>query len=142
LVGGNISPERVSEPASKFWPAIEKKCKKRFIPGTYILWACGKLWGFATQILDIEEGGMRRNALFVVAFLLAASLSITAVKGAEKQKTFVGSISDSMCGLKHMMPGGDKACTSVITSKPAIREQVKTGQRRPSGSKLLPPGRR
>jgi hypothetical protein len=54
---------------------------------------------------------MRRNARFLAAFLLAASLSITAVKGAEKQKTFVGSISDSMCGLKHMMPGGDKECT-------------------------------
>ena len=27
------------------------------------------------------------------------------------QTIFQGSISDSMCGLKHTMPGGDKACT-------------------------------
>lgn len=54
---------------------------------------------------------MKINAYLVVPLLLAASISFTAVKGAEKQKTFVGSISDSMCGLKHMMPGGDKECT-------------------------------
>jgi hypothetical protein len=40
-----------------------------------------------------------------------ASLALAASpKGG--QKTFVGSISDSMCGAKHMMPGkSDKECT-------------------------------
>lgn len=37
------------------------------------------------------------------------SLAASAKGGA---KTFVGNISDSMCGLKHMMPGmSDKECT-------------------------------
>jgi hypothetical protein len=40
--------------------------------------------------------------------LLAAGISLAA----PKQQTFVGSISDDMCGLKHMMPGqSDKDCT-------------------------------
>ena len=54
---------------------------------------------------------MKRNARLVLALLLAASWSFVVAKGAETQKTFIGSISDSMCGLKHMMPGGDKECT-------------------------------
>lgn len=59
---------------------------------------------------------MRINAYLVVVFLLAASFSSAAAEGAEKQKTFTGSISDSMCGLKHMMPGGDKECTLKCVS--------------------------
>jgi hypothetical protein len=45
--------------------------------------------------------------LFLAVFL-AAGTSLAA----PKQQTFVGRISDSMCGLKHMMPGqSDKECT-------------------------------
>ncbi len=44
-----------------------------------------------------------------MAFLLAAGITVASPKG--EGKSFVGNISDSMCGLKHMMPGGDKACT-------------------------------
>ncbi len=57
---------------------------------------------------------MRKFIYLTVAFLVAASLSLAGPKqGKEEkgQKTFLGSISDSMCGLKHMMPGGDKECT-------------------------------
>jgi hypothetical protein len=49
----------------------------------------------------------RITYLFLAVFL-AAGISLAA----PKQQTFVGSISDSMCGLKHMMPGqSDKDCT-------------------------------
>ncbi len=53
---------------------------------------------------------MRKVGYFALAFLLAAGLSFAAEK--KGGKTFVGSISDSMCGAKHMMPGkSDKDCT-------------------------------
>jgi len=51
---------------------------------------------------------MRRMIYLGFTLLLAAGISLAA----PKQQTFVGSISDSMCGLKHMMPGqSDKDCT-------------------------------
>ncbi|MGD0124451.1 MAG: DUF5818 domain-containing protein [Terriglobia bacterium] len=54
---------------------------------------------------------MRRIAIYSVALLLLASLGFAGTAKAAA-KTFVGSISDSMCGAKHMMPGqSDKDCT-------------------------------
>ena len=51
---------------------------------------------------------MSRITYLFLAVFLAAGISLAA----PKQQTFVGSISDSMCGLKHMMPGqSDKDCT-------------------------------
>lgn len=45
-----------------------------------------------------------------LAVVLGAGLSLAVPK--KGSKTFVGNISDSMCGLKHMMPGkSDKECT-------------------------------
>ena len=53
---------------------------------------------------------MKRSFLPILGLLLAAGLSLAAAGGSAK--TFVGSISDSMCGAKHMMPGeSDKDCT-------------------------------
>jgi len=54
---------------------------------------------------------MKRFAYLGLGLLLAAGLSLAApAKGGAS--TFVGSISDSMCGAKHMMPGeSDKDCT-------------------------------
>ncbi len=54
---------------------------------------------------------MKKFAYLTGACLLAAGISLAAPKAGGKQRTFVGNISDSMCGLKHMMPGGDKECT-------------------------------
>lgn len=52
---------------------------------------------------------MKRLTLAVLGLLLAVGLSLAAPG---KEKTFVGSIGDSMCGAKHMMPGvSDKDCT-------------------------------
>ena len=52
---------------------------------------------------------MKRTVMLGLAVLLAAGMTMASPKS--EGKTFVGNISDSMCGLKHMMPGGDKACT-------------------------------
>ena len=54
---------------------------------------------------------MKRFAFPILGLILAASLSLAA-PGNNSTKTFVGSIGDSMCGAKHMMPGeSDKDCT-------------------------------
>lgn len=52
---------------------------------------------------------MKRTLMLSMAILLAVGSSFASPKTGEK--TFVGNISDSMCGVKHMMPGGDKQCT-------------------------------
>jgi len=51
---------------------------------------------------------MRTLVQWGAMVVLAAGMALAAPAA---PKTFVGNISDSMCGLKHMMPGGDKACT-------------------------------
>ena len=54
---------------------------------------------------------MRKISYLGVAILIAASLGSAGVVK-PGTRTFVGNISDSMCGLKHMMPGkSDKDCT-------------------------------
>ncbi len=52
---------------------------------------------------------MNRTLTLLLGLLLATGMSFGAAKS--PSKTFVGEISDSMCGLKHMMPGGARACT-------------------------------
>ena len=54
---------------------------------------------------------MKKIAYLGLVILLSAGLSFATPNKGES-KTFVGNISDSMCGLKHMMPGkSDKECT-------------------------------
>ena len=54
---------------------------------------------------------MKGLVFSVVGLLLAASFSLAA-PAKDGAKTYVGSIGDSMCGAKHMMPGeSDKDCT-------------------------------
>jgi hypothetical protein len=49
-----------------------------------------------------------RITYLFLAFFLATGIGLAA----PKQQTFVGSISDDMCGVKHMMPGqSDRDCT-------------------------------
>ena len=85
---------------------------------------------------------MRRFTILCVALLLGASLSfVGSAKAATK--TFVGNISDSMCGLKHMMPGeSDKQCTLDCVkagSKYVLADQAKgkvyqlSDQKKPEG---------
>lgn len=47
----------------------------------------------------------------VAAWITLACGLTWAARPQETQTVFYGSIGDSMCGLKHTMPGGDKACT-------------------------------
>lgn len=50
---------------------------------------------------------MKKIGLLCSALLMSAALSF----GAAKTQTFSGTISDSMCGASHMMPGPAKDCT-------------------------------
>jgi len=53
---------------------------------------------------------MKKLTVPILGLLLAAGLSLPAA--AKDAKTYVGSIGDSMCGAKHMMPGESaKDCT-------------------------------
>jgi hypothetical protein len=53
---------------------------------------------------------MKRGVYLLLALALGVGLSLATPRKAAS-RTFVGDISDSMCGLKHMMPGGAKQCT-------------------------------
>ncbi len=53
---------------------------------------------------------MKRVTYLLLAMVLGVGLSL-AGSGKAASRTFVGEISDSMCGLKHMMPGGAEKCT-------------------------------
>lgn len=59
---------------------------------------------------------MKKLFFFGLAFFLAASL----IFAAPGKKTFVGYISDSVCGLKHEMAPGmpDKQCTVTCVRGP------------------------
>src|SRR6266571_5851275 len=54
---------------------------------------------------------MRKLVYLAVVFLLTATVYFAAPKPPTGPKTFTGSISDSMCGLKHMAGKTDKDCT-------------------------------
>jgi hypothetical protein len=43
--------------------------------------------------------------------------ALTASAFAAKASTFTGTVSDSMCGAKHAMPGDDASCTRACVSK-------------------------
>lgn len=51
---------------------------------------------------------------FLLALPLAAGLAISA---SAKANTFTGTVSDSMCGAKHAMPGDAAGCTRACVSK-------------------------
>lgn len=54
---------------------------------------------------------------FVFAFLtLIMAMGLT-VSSYAKGKTYTGTVSDSMCGAKHAMPGDDASCTRACVSK-------------------------
>jgi hypothetical protein len=53
---------------------------------------------------------MKRTIVAAAIGFLACGLTFAAPPQAT-QTIFKGSIGDSMCGMKHTMPGGDKACT-------------------------------
>jgi len=55
-------------------------------------------------------GMLAGSALLVVGFAAPAAF-------AAKGKTFTGTVSDSMCGAKHAMPGDAAGCTRACVGK-------------------------
>lgn len=51
----------------------------------------------------------------LLALVLAAGSALSSF--AAKATSFTGTVSDAMCGAKHMMPGDDASCTRACTSK-------------------------
>jgi hypothetical protein len=52
-----------------------------------------------------------------ILLTVAAALALTHSAFAAKLSTFTGTVSDSMCGAKHQMPGDDAGCTRACVSK-------------------------
>jgi hypothetical protein len=52
-----------------------------------------------------------------ILLTVAAALALTLSALAAKPSTFTGTVSDSMCGAKHQMPGDDAGCTRACVSK-------------------------
>src|ERR1700738_586904 len=50
------------------------------------------------------------------AAILSVALTVSSAFAAPG-KTFTGTVSDSMCGAKHEMPGDDAGCTRACVSK-------------------------
>ena len=57
----------------------------------------------------------RKAVLLSLTLLLLTVLTTSAF--AAGGKTFTGTVSDSMCGAKHAMPGDDASCTRGCVSK-------------------------
>src|SRR6476660_7405114 len=60
--------------------------------------------------------GVQLSALLLVLGVAASQASAGDKKDSGKQ-TMTGIVSDSMCGAKHMMEGGDAACTRACVGK-------------------------
>ena len=56
---------------------------------------------------------MKLTGIYAVALMAIAA---TSAVGAGKSQTFIGEVSDSMCGAKHMMPG-NADCTRACVRK-------------------------
>jgi hypothetical protein len=53
----------------------------------------------------------------LLAIILGTGLAVSPAAAAAKGKTFTGTVSDAMCGAKHMMPGDGASCTRDCVSK-------------------------
>jgi hypothetical protein len=58
--------------------------------------------------------GRQKTGSLALGLLLALGMTTTAFAAG---KTFTGTVSDSMCGAKHAMPGDAAACTRGCVSK-------------------------
>lgn len=59
---------------------------------------------------------IQKSGISLAAVILGATLIICSAFAATG-KTFTGTVSDSMCGAKHAMPGDDAGCTRACVSK-------------------------
>jgi hypothetical protein len=58
--------------------------------------------------------GRQKVGSLLLGLLLALGMTVSAFAAG---KSFTGTVSDSMCGAKHAMPGDDAACTRGCISK-------------------------
>jgi len=65
---------------------------------------------------ELMKSSTQRLGFWLVTLLLSAALTASSAFAA-KGKTFTGTVSDSMCGAKHQMPGDDAGCTRACVSK-------------------------
>jgi hypothetical protein len=75
---------------------------------------------FPNSRISFQEERMKKLTYLALSIALASGLSFARPKPAAPSgaKVFVGEISDSMCGLKHMMPNA-KQCTLGCVTKGA-----------------------
>ena len=59
---------------------------------------------------------IHRLTFFLLIVVISFGLSVPSAFAA-KGKTFTGTVSDSMCGAKHAMPGAPAECTRACVSK-------------------------
>lgn len=52
-----------------------------------------------------------------VLLTITAAMALAVFAFGAKASTFTGTVSDSMCGAKHAMPGDDAGCTRACVSK-------------------------
>jgi hypothetical protein len=58
----------------------------------------------------------QKIGFLLLSMVLVAGLGVSSAFAAKAQ-TFTGTVSDSMCGAKHAMPGSDAACTRACVGK-------------------------
>jgi len=58
---------------------------------------------------------LQKIGFMLLTLVLASGLTVSAV--AAKGKSYTGTVSDSMCGAKHAMPGDDASCTRACVGK-------------------------
>lgn len=63
--------------------------------------------------------GLQKIAISLAAVMLGLGLCISTANAAGKSQTFSGTVSDAMCGTKHMMPGSAADCTHACVQKGA-----------------------
>ena len=59
---------------------------------------------------------LHRFGFLLLTVLMACGLAVLAF-ASPKGKTYTGTVSDSMCGAKHAMPGDDASCTRGCVAK-------------------------
>jgi hypothetical protein len=65
---------------------------------------------------ELMKSRTQKLAFSLLTVALGVGLTVSSAFAA-KGKTFTGTVSDSMCGAKHAMPGDDAACTRACVSK-------------------------
>jgi hypothetical protein len=59
----------------------------------------------------------RQKQFAISAFTLVLAFFVSVSSLSAKTSSFTGTVSDSMCGAKHAMPGDDAGCTRACVSK-------------------------